>query len=263
MVVVIVVGSAITTAATAVVIIIAVFLTPAECEQKTCVGCFFFSVGENIIFLFRSIIPKLVEEVPSTHSETRQAKLARFFGTPAPKVDTKISWKGDRKSFLVQLFTLAADYTFKTHRSTFQLLALSVPKLAAGLDHIASLDDAQKWNVLAELLSVTTEALHRAQSIDEFITHGFDIITDILPDDATPRDVMFFARNMAQKYVTTSNSSSLMLARLSFNFLNEKFPGDRKEVCDLMRAMVKEGSRADLRALHKMCRREFTDDRYV
>ena len=208
-------------------------------------------------------MPKLIREVPSTQNEARRSKLAQFFGSEVPKVETNIPWSGDRKQFLVQVFSLAADYTQRTHRSVFHLLAVAVPKLAAGLDHIKTMDDIQKWEVLGELLSVTREALKRAQSIDEFISHGFDIITDILPDDVLPGDIVKFARSMAQKYVTTANSSSLMLARLSFNFLVQKFPEDSSEVRRLMRALVKDGSRTDLRAVYRFCREEFADDRYV
>eukprot|EP00117_Sycon_ciliatum_P014808 scpid13882/ scgid3890/ len=226
-------------------------------------ACAMVARGENIVFLFRSVVPKLIQEVPPTTNATRQQKLARFFGDEVPENTSTIAWQGDRKDFLITLFALAADFKNNSDLSVFHMCAIIVPSFAAGLSRVSALDDAQKLELTTSLLEMIRNAfLKRPQHISDFVSHGFDLITSLAQPDASAKDVLGLAKKIVQMFVGSSRTSVAMLARQCVRFFVNKFPAEDEAIRRTVCRLFESNSLLHLRCLHRLCREELQDEWY-
>jgi len=97
--------------------------------------------------------------------------------------------------------------------SPFQLCGIVVPKLVNNLEG-RHLPEEEKMALTIDILKITQESLEAGHSIDELISHGIDLLSNLLPVTSSGDELKQFITQMARQLATGNYSSLLFLVKV-------------------------------------------------
>jgi hypothetical protein len=225
-------------------------------------ACSMVRNGDNICFLYASILPRLFSPTPPIGMTTENlGKLKRFFGEEPPPRPTSIPWNVDKKPLAIHLLSLSIASVHNEMATPFQLCGIVLPKLVSNLDTM-DFTDSDKLTLSVDILNITKKALEEGHIIEEFISHGLELLCYLSSASVSMDDFRSFTKQLVQHVVASNQSSVLFLIRNACVYLRTFFPQDNSAIQELFRAVIFKGRRSEIRSLFRVCRDPFKDDYY-
>ncbi|XP_062513876.1 uncharacterized protein LOC134189578 isoform X2 [Corticium candelabrum] len=226
-------------------------------------ACAIIRRGDDISFLYGNVLPKLLQPQPETvlpHA-TRHTAM-KLFGEDPLITSVVGCWTHDYKLFALELLKLATVCVSKNVCSPFLVCAIAVPKLVSNIGRLA-LRREEKLKVIMEVLHIARDGLNAGQHIEDFITHGIDFLSRLLPETGNSEELKTFVADMAHCFIRSSQSSVLFLAKSSCEFMLHHFSAEEKHIQALFRVLIQRGRRDDIRSIFRMCKEPFIDPAYT
>ncbi|XP_064383534.1 uncharacterized protein LOC135332129 isoform X2 [Halichondria panicea] len=227
-------------------------------------ACMMVRRGDNISFLYASVLPKLFEQPPSHEVivDFNSKKLTKFFGEEPPPPSSYITWRVDRKKLAIQLLDLTILSLHNDVTTPFQLCGIVAPKLIKNVDRLMSLSDEEKLSLTLNVLQTTQDILGEGHDINDFMSYGIDLLATLLPDTASGDEFRQFSSQLARHFVASSQSSLLFLIKNACQFMTHHFPAEERGIRDLFSSLVFKGRRDEIRGVFRVCKLQLTKERY-
>jgi hypothetical protein len=214
-----------------------------------------------VCFLFGNVLPKLFQEQRNNTSLTNRQKLIKFFGENPSRVDVT-TWTCGHKLFALEVLKLMTGCVQKNVCSPFLISAVAVPKLISSIDQL-QLANNEKLNLIMEVLHIATNGLMAGQNIHDFIAHGIDFLSNLIPQTGTGEQLKCFVADMTHCFICPSQSSVLFLAKLSCQFMLQHFTDEKLDIQALFRTLILKGRRDDIRNVYRVCKEPLVDGSYT
>jgi hypothetical protein len=220
--------------------------------------------GDNISYIFRSELPKLLHQVsPCVPALYGSSELVVRYLPPLPLVKNANTWTGDKRKFGIHILDLAVRATMKDVATPFKMLGIVIPKMARNVDHL-HFSDQDKITMVTDMCCMTSDAIDKGGNVEELISNGLDLISSLLEHTSSIEEFRDFVKQMLEHLLKPSQASVLFLIRHSAQKLmlctGEE---ERERICKFFRKLIFKGRKNEIRCVYRTVCEDFGQEKYL